>query len=258
MAAAPNVAFRSRVRSVKPVRKTTPWLHFSRTGKGPRSPSGRGANREDEGTTGRLCGHRGDLYSARRRPCQGHTPRYQSCTPPAGVLGLSAQPWTDASNQIIAGLFLARQVTDHFATLDDIQTKLFLDQNSEFPSIAADLRIAQAGEQSVVASVDYMDVFGVIVGILAAIPAPGFQAGAAAIQTALALGEALTPTLTGEEPNQLDQTFAQMRRHVAKLQQQTRTRSPPSDARCWGTTVSSPPSVDSSLRTSGSSTGRPR
>ena len=44
----------------------------------------------------------------------------------------------------------------------------------------------------------------------------------ASIQTALALGEALTPTLTGEEPNQLDQTFAQMRRHVAKLQQQTR------------------------------------
>jgi hypothetical protein len=67
-----------------------------------------------------------------------------------------------------------------------------------------------------------MGVFGVIVGILAAIPAPGLQAGAAAIQTALALGEALTPTLTGEEPNQLDETFAQMRRHVAELQQQTR------------------------------------
>ena len=125
--------------------------------------------------------------------------------------------WTTTANQIIAELFWARQVIDHFDTLDEIQQGLFLDEDSEFPSIAADLRIAQA--EHVTGRVDYVGILEGIFDILAVIPEIGevFEVTAGA----LGIAQAATPEGGGDGPTVFDHTFAQMQQRIATLRQET-------------------------------------
>ncbi|MDQ3874112.1 MAG: hypothetical protein M3322_00980 [Actinomycetota bacterium] len=144
-------------------------------------------------------------------------PRYQSCTPPASVPGVSPPAWTAVSNQILAELFWAQQVLDHFTTLEGINTQLFLDEDSEFPAIGDELKLSQA--PNVVAEVDYLSLFEGVLDLLALIPAGGevFEFTAAA----LGIAAAATATGSGSEPTEFDHKFAEMETHIATIRQET-------------------------------------
>lgn len=176
--------------------------------------------RTGDPTADRLHGYQDSIAARCTDLLSGSPPRYRSCSPPGDVAGVSGEAWTKASNQIVAELFWARAVVAHFAQVDAIQTRLFLDQNAEFPSLRDDLKIAAA--QSEVATVDYKDVVGTIVGIVADLEIPYASKIAGAAGAVSALATAFTPVLSGEQPTELDQNFAEVQRHVAVLQQETR------------------------------------
>ena len=86
----------------------------------------------------------------------GAPPRYQRCSPPSGSVGFGIPAYTAVSNQIIAELFWAQHVIDYFSTLGNLTTNLFLDENSSFPSLAADLKLDSEGVTGQTkATVDY-------------------------------------------------------------------------------------------------------
>ena len=94
---------------------------------------------------------------------------YKTCTSP----GTSVTPevWTGVANQIIAELFWAEGVLDHFGRLNTVQKGLFLDEDGKFPSIEDDLKLAQA--ENVTTQVNYLELFEGILDILALIPEAG-------------------------------------------------------------------------------------
>lgn len=140
--------------------------------------------------------------------------------PPPRAEGISAATWTEVSNQIIAELYWARRVIDHFTALDNIQSRLFLDQSSQFPSMVADLKLASAG--GVVARVDYQQLFLTILGVLASTPIPGVSQVAGAVTGWLSIVAAGAPVVTGEEPSEFEHTYAEVQRKLATVQQEIR------------------------------------
>jgi hypothetical protein len=70
----------------------------------------------------------------------GAPPRYTDCKPPAGS-NVDPAAWTAVSNQIIAELWAASGVVAHFTILDNIETKLFQDQQGIFPALDAELTL---------------------------------------------------------------------------------------------------------------------
>jgi FG-GAP-like repeat len=145
-------------------------------------------------------------------------PRWKSCSPPGDVANVSAQSWTEATNQIVAELYWARQVVDHFATLDDIQTKLVLDTNAQFPSLERDLKLRAA--QGTVAKVDNLLIYRGVLGILSALPNVG--EAVSAVSSALEIAVAATPQSVAGQPAPLDGTFADIQRDMARRQQEVR------------------------------------
>jgi hypothetical protein len=168
----------------------------------------------------RLQGLQGSIAARCSGARSANPDQYERCTPPPGAEGISEATWTEVSNQIIAELYWARQVIDHFAALDDIQSRLFLDQSSQFPSMVADLKIESA--QGVVARVDYQRVLYAVIGVLGGINIPGVSQVAGVITSWLAIAEAGAPVVTGEEPSEFEHTYAQVQRKIATIQQEVR------------------------------------
>ena len=67
-------------------------------------------------------------------------PTYRDCTPPPGS-NVSAAAWTAVSNQIIAELWAAAGVVGYYTILDNIETKLFQDQQGSIPALDAAFRL---------------------------------------------------------------------------------------------------------------------
>ena len=72
--------------------------------------------------------------------------KYASCTPPPGSSSFTAAEWTDVLNQILAEIFWAQRVWDHFfdgsTGLQEIWSRLLQEQLAQLPVIANDLKLA--------------------------------------------------------------------------------------------------------------------
>src|SRR5690606_17778961 len=70
-------------------------------------------------------------------------PQYASCQLPAGADGLTAADWTAVVNRIVAELYHAGQVMDHFHSpvngVRVVWKELLLDQLAELPAITQQL-----------------------------------------------------------------------------------------------------------------------
>ena len=120
----------------------------------------------------------------------GSPPRFQSCTTPPGYSGVPSAAWTAVSNQIIAELFLAREVISHFETLSDIQTTLLLDEINQNLSLVADLKPVE--QQNVSTTINYLGLFEAFYKVLATIPIPGSN-NICRDGAGIAIAEAATP-----------------------------------------------------------------
>jgi hypothetical protein len=113
----------------------------------------------------------GQLIGASLGNCGSQTspvpPQYATCALPAGSSGFSQADWTAVLNEILAELYWASQVLDHFSTVQSIRQTLFLEQSQTLPTIAGDLNLAAAANAS--ADYDPSELFGGIVGIAGAI-----------------------------------------------------------------------------------------
>jgi hypothetical protein len=168
-------------------------------------------------TADQLAGYQSSIAGLCTGELSASPPTFQTCTPPQGST-VPAEAWTTVSNQILAELYWARQVVDHFFTLGEIQKKLFLDQNSEFPSLAGDLKLGQL--PGTITKANYLGLFGGFVNLLAQIPIPGLQQVFQLTGSALAIAGAATPSLDGSEPTVFDHTFAQIQTKIASVQQE--------------------------------------
>lgn len=148
--------------------------------------------------------------------------RFASCTPPDLAVreGVTPAIWTATSNQILSEVLWARSVNEYFTQLDHNQTRMFLDQNSQFPAIASDLKIST--DPSLVAKVDVNNLVGTVIQIAAGLPIPGVSHIAGVVGTGLALAAATTPVAQGEEPSEFDVSFANLQNKITILQQQIR------------------------------------
>ncbi|MBA2570883.1 MAG: VCBS repeat-containing protein [Chloroflexi bacterium] len=172
-------------------------------------------------TSGQLRSYLDDIERTCTGPISASPPRFQTCTPPPGA-SVSVAVWTAVSNQIMAELFWAGQAVDHFATLDAIQSALFLDEDSEFPSITDDLRIGQASGAVRPEGVDLKELFEGIFDLLAVIPVPGLEQAFEVTAAALGVAVAATPKIANESgPSELDRTIAEAQKSIAETQQQT-------------------------------------
>jgi hypothetical protein len=168
-------------------------------------------------TADQLAGYQNAIANLCTGELTASPPSFKTCTPPPSAPpGVTADTWTAVSNQILAELYWARQVLDYFGTLEGINTQLFLDQDSVFPSIGDDLKLAEASQ--VVASVDYLALIQGVLDGLAEIP----EVGDVFAVTASALGiiDAATATGSGTEPSEFDHKFSEMQTHIAKIQQE--------------------------------------
>jgi FG-GAP-like repeat len=161
-----------------------------------------------------------------KETCKGlqsaNPPRYASCLAPADAAhaGVTSAVWTTTANQILAELSWAQSVVDYFGQLDHIQSRLFLDQTSQFPAIAADLKVAT--DPTLVAKVDVKELVGTVVGIVAGLPIPGVSHIAGVIGSGLALAAASTPVGEGTAPSESDISFAKLHGKITTLQHEIR------------------------------------
>ena len=171
-------------------------------------------------TASQLLTYQSDIAQTCQHLLSANPPQYQSCTPPASVSGVSPAAWTAVSNEIIAEIYGAGQVIDHFTTLGTIQTQLFLFENSAFPSIVADLKLGEE-TQGTVASLNYLGLYGSILELLSSlVPIPEVSTVLNITASAIGVVQAATPTLSGSQPSQFDQTYAQIQGEIATIQQQ--------------------------------------
>jgi len=180
-----------------------------------------------DSTSDQLQAFQNDIAQTCSGPVSASPPRYTSCQPPPSAPGVSPAAWTAVSNQILAELFWARQVVDHFTTLNDVQTALFLDEDAEFPSLAADLRLAQASGAVQPQGANTAEIFEGVFELMGTLTAliPGGEPFAVAFEiTAASLGIAVaaTPEASDEHgPSELDHSFADVQKTIATIRQQT-------------------------------------
>ena len=172
-------------------------------------------------TADRLAGLQDTLAATCARLESGSPPEYERCQAPASVGGVSDTDWKEAANTIVAELYWARQVVDHFDKLNQIQTELFIDENNQFPSIVADLRIGTARDDARV-EIDVMGLISTIAELVIGAEIPYVSKPVAAIGAAISIAAALTPQATGESPSNLEVSAADLQRTIAKLQQEIR------------------------------------
>ena len=174
--------------------------------------------------------------------CTGQTtdfpPTFTTCNPPGS--GITLADWTAVSNQIMAELYWARQVINHFTTLNALNTSLFINQNSEFPSITDDLKLPAAGDNA--GSADYFNLGANLVESL-------FNLGGAVFPelgiTADAIGVFLSATAfysSNSDPDgyQVQHAFAQMQQQVTTSSSRAPRRSSRSVPTSPATTGCSP------------------
>lgn len=173
----------------------------------------------NEPTADQLQGYQSQIeQTCAKPPLTASPPSYSSCTPPPGATGVTPQAWTAVCNQIIAELYWARSVVDYFSTLQSTQTKLFIDQGTELPAIAAKLKLAQA--KSVTAEFNYKELFSSVFDLLSLLPIPGFKQAFEFTAGALSLASAATPDLGPDGPGEFDQTYSDIANQVGTIQQQ--------------------------------------
>jgi hypothetical protein len=161
----------------------------------------------------------------------GAPPQYRRCSPPSGS-GVTILAYTAVANEIIAELFLAQHVIDHFTTLGNLMTSLFLDENSTFPSLGADLKLESEGVTGQTkAAANYTTL--VVNEIANVLKFAGSLAGPEGAPLVIA-GNALAVVM-GVEPNlfppsnpnsggdTFDHAFADVQFQIANIQQNSQT-----------------------------------
>jgi uncharacterized repeat protein (TIGR01451 family) len=71
-------------------------------------------------------------------------PQYQSCIPPSGSTGFTAQDWTSVVNELLSEAWDAQQVAAFYTELDGIRQHLFIAEGAELPAIAGSLELSAA------------------------------------------------------------------------------------------------------------------
>jgi hypothetical protein len=98
-------------------------------------------------------------------------PQYNSCVLPADAKDYTADDWKAVVNEILAELFYADQVMDHFHHRANgvgvVWQKLFLDQLAQMQSITDDLKLRAAA--NIKAEYDNKELFSGITGIAATV-----------------------------------------------------------------------------------------
>ena len=175
---------------------------------------------EDHDAT-ELQGKQNAIAQTCSNPSGASPPQYQTCTPPPGASGIPATAWTAVSNQIIAELFWAVQVIDHFDAIKDINTQLWLDEDGAFPAIGTQLNLGQAS--NVEANVDYFTLMEEAFSLASLIPFIGeaLQGVFEVTSAALGIAGAATDTGSGTAPSRFDHKFAEMQAHIATIRDQT-------------------------------------
>ncbi len=131
-------------------------------------------------------------------PLPGEQPRYQTCDPPAGAT-FGVADWTAVINEVLAEIFAARQVLDHFGDLDSMRTSLFLAENAELPAIGSDLGLQAAANQS--AAFDqqgFWASFIQIIGSIAGLVEPGAGAALSVAGDLISMVPSATPSATSK------------------------------------------------------------
>lgn len=164
------------------------------------------------------------------QPISENPNRYETCTPPNGS-GVSVDSWTTTSNQLISELYWASQAVTHFDHLSDLKNALFVDENSEFPSIVDDLKLGQA--QSIRAPApskpgpDLLGLFEGVADLAAPVMAliPGGEGGSILLEltaAALAITASTTPESDPDDHSVNDEftpTYNEVQKTIATNQQ---------------------------------------
>lgn len=135
--------------------------------------------------------------------CQGTPVRmnpsqYSSCAPPTGS-GVSTETWTAVSNQLIAELYWASNVVDHFEAVNSLQWQLFDDEDGQLPATVAALNLDESSATRSLAPADntselegiYSNEFKILSAFTALVPPIAFVLNFSS--AALSLAAAATP-----------------------------------------------------------------
>jgi len=167
-------------------------------------------------STDQLSDFRGSLEKTCSGPPESASPpRYNACK--SSEPAVSDESWTKAANQIIAELYWAEQVTDHFNTLDGIQSKLFVNQLGELPSLEADLRLASDAVNAK-AHTNNLEIFNEVLGGIAGLGIKGPEQVFDVLHTAIAIAIMASPVV--DETHEREQTFADVQNGLATAQEQ--------------------------------------
>ena len=185
-------------------------------------PRGVRAAYTDGTTSSVLGGYIGDLENLCVGPPKSlNPPQYAVCNPPAAPLGPKAHAtdptaaFTFTVNQLLRELTYIVAANGHFDVVRGIQSTLFSQEGVEFPSIEANLLLAEAKNASVTSN--YLTLFANVLkflGSLVGLPSLTFTGNA------IAVGLSVNPLFMNSGTAKLQQEYADIAQTISNLQQQ--------------------------------------
>ena len=145
-------------------------------------------------------------------------PQYQSCTPPSGSTGFTAQDWTAVVNELLSEAWDAQKVVAFYAELDTIRQQLFIAEGAELPAIAGKLNLSAATNTPT--SFNVVGLSSAMLGIAAsaAFEAPVVSAALWVTSEIVSMIPSASPDLT---TNNFDGTYNQLQNIFASGISQT-------------------------------------
>jgi len=138
-------------------------------------------------------------------------PQYRSCDP---INGATNPAYTQVVNQVIKELSWAANVVDRFTTLQTMQTQLFTVQGTEFPSLATNLQLPQAGGAT--GAANYLNLFASVLKIIAALAG---QPELAAAGNAISAEVSVLPLFANPQNTSFQHTYSQIQGQISSIQQ---------------------------------------
>ena len=122
--------------------------------------------------------------------------------------------YTQVVNQVIKELSWAANVVDRFTTLQTMQTQLFTVQGTEFPSLATNLQLPQAGGAT--GAANYLNLFASVLKIIAALAG---QPELAAAGNAISAEVSVLPLFANPQNTSFQHTYSQIQGQISSIQQ---------------------------------------
>ena len=156
----------------------------------------------------------------------GTPPSYQSCTPPAGSVGFSADDWTTVVNEMLSEIAAQQQVNSFYYgssnSLSSARQSLFISEGATLPAIIGDLQLAGAAGNS--ADFNLQSFFsgssGIAASIAGVVPAAGGPEASAALWVLSELISML-PSASPTATSSFQTTYAGLQDKFATIIQQT-------------------------------------